>query len=238
MSRAPGDQLVRGRGVLGVAALGEQAQLQRARPMKLMSPAALQPVRERLGSSSACSRRAELGEEGTLMAAIASANSAMPRRSQKSIPSRQGGEGGLRPLVAASGDGEVVVQDGGLAALALLERELERAAHVLESLPLAQVAAGEAAEAERARRLGQAELGGERERPLGGRDRLRVGGAEEAVRRQLQRRRRRAPGQAAAPRAARAPRRALVAARVAQATEHVRERRQHPAGGYGLALSR
>ena len=45
--------------------------------------------------------------------------------------------------------------------------------------------AGSAADAERARGLGQAELGGEGERPPGGRDRLLVGGAEEAHRRQL-----------------------------------------------------
>ena len=33
--------------------------------------------------------------------------------------------------------------------------------------------------AERARRLGQVELGGERECPIGGRDRLRVGDSDE-----------------------------------------------------------
>ena len=65
------------------------------------------------------------------------------------------------------------MQDGRGAALTLLERERERPAHVLESLPVAQGGAGRAADAERARRLGQAELGGERERLLGGRDRLR-----------------------------------------------------------------
>ena len=72
------------------------------------------------------------------------------------------------------------MEDGGGASLALLERERERAAHVLEPLPFPQVAAGYAAHAERVRRLGQAELGGEGERLLGGRDRLRVVAADEA----------------------------------------------------------
>jgi hypothetical protein len=54
--------------------------------------------------------------------------------------------------------------EGGDAALALLDGERERAAHVLEALLLAEVGAGCAAVAERARRLGQAELIGERNR--------------------------------------------------------------------------
>ena len=37
-------------------------------------------------------------------------------------PLSAGGDGGLRPLVLPAGHREVVVQDGGFAALALLER--------------------------------------------------------------------------------------------------------------------
>ena len=85
-----------------------------------------------------------------------------------------GVERGLRPLVGPDDPGEVAVDDGGLASLALLERELERPAHVLDPARVAQLAAGDAAPVERERRLGQAELRGERERPLGGRDRLGV----------------------------------------------------------------
>ena len=58
------------------------------------------------------------------------------------------------------------MDDGGLAAEALLERERERLAHVLEALPFAQARAGATAVTERACRLGQTELGGEPQRSL------------------------------------------------------------------------
>ena len=76
------------------------------------------------------------------MAAMPSANSVMPRRSQKSIPSRQAASAARGPSYCQRGDREVVVQDGRVAALTLLERERERPAHVLEPLPLPQVGAG------------------------------------------------------------------------------------------------
>ena len=100
----------------------------------------------------------------------------MPRRSQKAIASLGGVERGRWPLVEPDDAGEVAVDDGGLASQALLERELERPAHVLEPVRIPQLAAGEAAPVESECRLGQAELRGERERSLGRRDRLRDSG--------------------------------------------------------------
>ena len=55
--------------------------------------------------------------------------------------------------------------DRGLAAPALLDGERKRPAHVLEALPFALVRAGTTEVAERPRRLGQSELGGERAAP-------------------------------------------------------------------------
>jgi hypothetical protein len=55
---------------------------------------------------------------------------------------------------------------------------LERAAHLLDPLPLTQGGAGGAAETERAFGFGQAEPGSKREGPVGGDDCLRIGGAD------------------------------------------------------------
>ena len=109
----------------------------------------------------------------------------MPRRWQKSIPSRQASSAARGPSYCQLAEREVVVQDGGGAALTLRERERERPAHVLEPLPLPQRGAGRTPGAERAGRLGQPELRGQLERPLGGCDRLRVGAADDALPRQL-----------------------------------------------------
>ena len=94
---------------------------------------------------------------------------------------RQGVECGLWPLIGQHDAGEVVVDDGGLAAQALLEREVERPTHVVEAVRFAQVETAEAAPVKRECRLGQAELRGERERPLGRHDRLPVVATEPAV---------------------------------------------------------
>ena len=141
--------------------------------MKPTSPAASRRSASGPASASACSAPAALGEEGRAHAGDPERELGDAAPLAEVDPFPAGIEGGLRPLVLPAGDREVVVQDGGGAALALLECERERPAHVLEPLPFAQGGAGPAADAERARRLGQAELGGERERPLGGRDRLR-----------------------------------------------------------------
>jgi hypothetical protein len=69
------------------------------------------------------------------MAPIPSANSVMPHRAARE-PLTTGNEGRAWPFVQPDGEREVVVQDGRRPTLALLERELERAAYVLESLPL------------------------------------------------------------------------------------------------------
>ena len=83
------EQLVGGRGLLVRAALGEQAQLHGARLDGVDVAGRLQALRQRDGLGQRLLGLAELGEKVALMAAIPSANSAMPRRSQKSIPSRQ-----------------------------------------------------------------------------------------------------------------------------------------------------
>ena len=83
------------------------------------------------------------------------------------------GECGRWPSIEPTGGGEIPVDDGGLASQALLERELERTAHVRDPVRIPQGGAGEAAPVESECRLGQAELLGQRASPLGCRDRLR-----------------------------------------------------------------
>ena len=110
--------------------------------MESTSPAASRRSATGTASASACSARPSSARKVVLMAAMPSANSVMPRRSQKSIPSRQAARAACGPSYCQRGDREVVVQDGRGAALALLECERERPAHVLESLPLAEGGAG------------------------------------------------------------------------------------------------
>ena len=50
--------------------------------------------------------------------------------------------------------GEIPIDDGGLPSQPLLERELERPAHVLEPFRFAQLAAGDAAPVKHERRFG------------------------------------------------------------------------------------
>ena len=117
--------------------------------MKSTSPAASQALRQRPGLGQRLLGPAELGEEGRAHAGDRERELGDPAPLAEVDPLPAGVERRLRPLVLPDGDREVVVQDGRGAALALLERERERPAHVLEPLPLAQVGAGRAAEAER-----------------------------------------------------------------------------------------
>ncbi len=125
---------------------------------------------------------------------------------------------------------------GGLASQALLESELEGTAHVFEPVCIPELGAGEPAPLERECRLGQAELFGEHDRPLGGRDRLRVVRRSARTTRPSARRPRRAPGRAVAPRGARLPRRAapLIVARPRVRWTHDAEREKHASGSDGL----
>ena len=95
-------------------------------------------------------------------------------------PLPAGLERGLWPLVLPAGEREVVVLMAAARPWPCSSASCERPPQVIEPLALAQVGAGDAARAERPSRLGQAELSGERERPLGGGDRLRVGAREVA----------------------------------------------------------
>ena len=75
---------------------------------------------------------------------------------------------------------EVVVEQGDLAPLPGLGRELDRLTEVLQATGIPEVGAGHAAEAEGARGASEAELLGEVERPIGDADRvlgLSLGGA-------------------------------------------------------------
>ena len=81
----------------------------------------------------------------------------------------------LRPLVLPDGYRKVVVDCGGAASLALLDRAPECFTHVREPSTLTEIRTGTAQDAERSHRLGEVELLGEGTRLLGGRDRLVVG---------------------------------------------------------------
>ncbi len=91
----------------------------------------------------------------------------------------EGGERAGRALERVAGDGEVVLQDGGVPAGALFEHQCERLLHLGEPVGVAEVSAGEAVEAKRARRRRQPEPLGQRQGLVGGGDRLRIGAGEE-----------------------------------------------------------
>ena len=136
--------------MVGRPALGEQPQLQPAQPGERDVAGGLDPVGERpdLVERLLVSVRARPGSPRWPRACERELGDAAPLAEGDAFP--EGVECGLRPLVAASDDaGEVVVDDGGFAAQALLERELERPAHILEAFGFPQLAAGEAAEVER-----------------------------------------------------------------------------------------
>ena len=98
----------------------------------------------------------------------------MPRRSQKAIASRCDRGSPADPRTADDAS-EIPIDDGGLASQPLLERELERPSHVLETVRVARVGtAGDAAPVKRECRFGEIELRGERQRPVGFRDRFAV----------------------------------------------------------------
>ena len=105
---------------------------------------------------------------------------AAPLAERNAFP--QGDERGLLwPLVRPDEAGEVVLDHSGFAAQALLERELERPAYVLDAVCVRQRAAGEATEVERECRLGESEVGGKRECPVGSRDCLAVTAGQLAI---------------------------------------------------------
>jgi hypothetical protein len=82
------------------------------------------------------------------------------------------GERAGRPLERVAGDSEVVLQDGGVAACPPLDQQGERPLRLGEAVPVAEQSPGDAAVAERARRLGQVERLGKRARTVSGGDRL------------------------------------------------------------------
>ena len=137
------------------------------------------PVAARLGEAAA-SRPARSSASSGARALPAGGGSCLEHRRRlgeaallaEGDPLLEGGEGAGRPLERVAGDGEVVLQDGGVLACA---RSTSRAsARSISARPSASptVHAGIAAVAERARRLGQAERLGERARTVGGGDRL------------------------------------------------------------------
>ena len=125
------------------AALGEQAQLYRARLREdTTSSAACRRSASVAASASACSGRAELGQEGRAHGGDHERVLGDTAPLTKVDPLPAGDEGGVRPLVLPADDGEVVVLDGGCSAVPLLDCERERLAHMPEPFALAQVAAG------------------------------------------------------------------------------------------------
>ena len=85
-----------------------------------------------------------------------------------------------RSLMLQGGEGQVVVQDGGVAAHSLLDGERKRAAHIGQALRIPQRSTATAAVAEGPRWFRDAQTGGKLERPLGRSDRLREGGIDRA----------------------------------------------------------
>ena len=164
--------------LLVVASFSEQPQLQRPRLDEVDVSGLLEPIGDRGGvgerlldlPDTRAQRRFPTGHD------VRRLGDAAPARELDPLP--EDIETGLWPVVRPGDEREVVVQDGGGPSLPVLESERERAPHLLHPLPLPQGGAGGAAVTERARGHGLPELGGERERPVAGGDRLRVGGAD------------------------------------------------------------
>src|SRR6516225_11770089 len=112
---------------------------------------------------------AEFGEEGRAHAGDVEGVLDDPPALTEVDPVPAGSERVLWAVVLPADEGEVVVQHAGFEASALLDCELERLAHVLDSLPLSQAAAGYAAVAECPRRCREPKPGGEIERLVGDR---------------------------------------------------------------------
>src|SRR5580765_445474 len=166
------------------AALGEQTSLHGARLRVHEIAGRLYAFRHRTCLGQRLLRETALGEEDRAHAGDPQRElgDSAPLAEVDPLPASI--EGGLRPVVLPADEREVVVHDRRGAALTLRECKRERPALVLESLPVAEGGPGGAAGAESLRRLGQAELGGEGERLVGGRDRLPVVAADEARARQ------------------------------------------------------
>ena len=121
------DQLVRTRGLLVRALLGEKAQLDRARLGSGDVPGLLQPLRECGGFGECLLGSASFGEEARARAGDREREfgDAPALAELDSLPA--GAQRNLRSLVLPENIGQVVVQDGGLATLTLLDRQGERA---------------------------------------------------------------------------------------------------------------
>jgi hypothetical protein len=76
-------------------------------------------------------------------------------------------------------DGKVVLKNGGLLACALFDEDRDSLLHLLEPAGISVVGTGEPAPAKRARRYGEPETLGQRQRPVCSRDRLTVGAGKE-----------------------------------------------------------
>ena len=119
-----------------------------------MSPARLEPVGEQPGLGERLFSLSELSKEAQALAPHVQRDLGNSAPLAEGDPLPVGVECRLRPLVEPDDPGEVAVDDGGLASLALLERELERPPHVFDPVRVPKLAAGEAAPVERECRLG------------------------------------------------------------------------------------
>ena len=180
-----GDEIVRSGDMVNVAAFSEQAQVERASLYEVDVVRGLQAVGDRLNLGQCLLGLAKLGKKARSHGGDGEHDLGDAPSLAELDPLSCGLARREWPLVRPAGDRHVDVEDAGHTTLTLLERELKCTAHVVDPLTLPQVTAGCATKAERTRRLGQAELGGERKCLLGGCERFRVGGTDVAQPRQL-----------------------------------------------------
>ena len=150
----------------------EQAQLLRARLDEGDVAGFFETVGERGGVGERLLDLAELGQEGCLAAGHHLRPHTDPASPAELDPLAIEVEGRLRAFIKPRLEGEVVIEEADGSAFSLLDREPARLPHLLDPVLLTEVATGKAAEAERIRRLAQAELRREGESLVGGRDRL------------------------------------------------------------------
>ena len=138
----------------------------RATAVRRGRPGSLETLGEFGGELERLSSSPTSTSASSVFAVRVSAASESPRASRQPIPARMTSSA-ARALRTAERQPQVVVEHRHLAPLPGLGRERNRLAHVLEPSGVAELAAGQPAEAERARRAAHAELLGERDRTLG-----------------------------------------------------------------------